>query len=85
MARNNGSPNVCTTVWESAGGNGAQPGATGPSQVAAQYVACSCGITIPGATGGGSGGGSSTGKGGASGTGGSASKGGATGKGGGGA
>lgn len=50
VMRNNGAANVCTTKWESAGGQQTGPATTGPSQAAARYVACACDLTIPGVT-----------------------------------
>ncbi|MFZ5890775.1 MAG: hypothetical protein ACOY0T_06955 [Myxococcota bacterium] len=45
-----GKENVCTMKWESAGGMSTGPAAMGPTQVAARYVSCACGLTIPGVT-----------------------------------
>ncbi|HET9932614.1 MAG TPA: hypothetical protein VFQ35_18050 [Polyangiaceae bacterium] len=50
VMRNNGAANVCTTKWESAGGQQTGPAATGPSQAAARYISCACDLTIPGVT-----------------------------------
>lgn len=50
VMRNNGAANVCTTKWESAGGQQTGPATTGPSQAAARYISCACDLTIPGVT-----------------------------------
>jgi hypothetical protein len=44
IVRSGGAANVCTSQWESAGGQQTGPGASGsPSFVAAAYVTCACG------------------------------------------
>lgn len=50
IVRDNGTANVCTAKWDSAGGQQTGPTPTGPSQAAARYIACACDLTIPGVT-----------------------------------